>query len=211
MRSMIRIIIIGAVAAFGLSRPLLALQNPDGTAAVGTAVPAFIGWDIDGKKWTNESVKGRYVVLEWMNPECPFSKKHYDSHNMQQLQRRYTGQGVVWLTVDSSAPGKQGYLTPPLARTFIKECSWAGTALLLDSTGRVGRTFDATTTPHIFILDPKGQLIYQGAIDDRPSTEPADVQGATNYVAQTLDAAMAGKPVSVANTRPYGCSVKYAK
>jgi peroxiredoxin len=203
--------LVGLVVVCGIGAPAQALLNPDGTAAVNTPAPAFTGYDVDDKKWTLEKLRGTYVVLEWLNPECPFVKKHYGSGNMQTLQQRYTGRGVVWLSVDSSAAGKQGHLTTAQARTYAKEQRSAATAILLDAPGVVGRAYDATTTPHMFVIDPKGTLIYQGAIDDRPSADPADVAGATNYVAQALEESMAGKPVSVPNTRSYGCSVKYAR
>ncbi len=206
----IRALGLGLVVAIGLSRPVAAARTPEGAAAAGTPAPSFSGEDLDGQPWSLAALRGRYVVLEWLNPDCPFSKKHYTSGNMQQLQRRYTGRGVVWLSVDSSAPGKQGHLVPAQARAFVTSRDAAPTALLLDPSGAIGRSYGATTTPHLFIIDPAGVVIYRGAIDDRPSADPADVPGATNYVAQALEEALSGRPVSVSDTRPYGCSVKYA-
>jgi len=153
--------------------------------------------------------RGKFVVLEWFNNECPFVRKHYDSGNMQALQAAYTGHGVIWLTIASSAPGKQGYLTPSAATQVIQQRQAKQTALLLDPDGMAGRRYGAKTTPHVFVINPEGMVIYAGALDDQPSFDPAGLSTATNYVRQALDQAMAGKPVSVASTRPYGCSVKY--
>ncbi len=155
------------------------------------------------------SYKGKYVVLEWMNPECPFIRKHYGTGNMQALQKEAVQKGAVWFSVDSSAAGKQGHLTAEQARVFQQEENNAATAILLDSDGAVGRLYGAKTTPHMFVINPAGVLIYAGAIDDKPSADPDDVKTAVNYVRQALNEAMAGKPVSVAQTKSYGCSVKY--
>ena len=153
---------------------------------------------------------GRFVVLEWFNNDCPFVNKHYTSGNMQGLQSTYTEQDVVWLTITSSAPGNQGHIaSPQAARAIIEQRDSHQTALLLDPSGAVGRLYGAKTTPHMFVIDPDGLLIYAGAIDDIPSTDPADVTQATNYVRLALDAAMAGQPVSTPATTSYGCSVKY--
>lgn len=178
-------------------------------AVVGKPAPDFSLPDANGQQHSLKGHKGRFVVLEWVNPECPFVKKHYGSGNMQALQRESTGKGVAWLSINSSAAGKQGHLTPALAKDFQKAQGVASTAILLDPDGAVGRLYGAKTTPHLFVIDPKGVLIYAGAIDDKPSTDPADIPGATNYVRQVLAEAMAGKPVSKSETRSYGCSVKY--
>jgi hypothetical protein len=137
-------------------------------------------------------------------------RKHYGSGNMQRLQKEWTGKGVVWLTVISSAPGEQGYVTADQANAYFKEKNAAQTTVLLDAKGTIGHLYDARTTPHMFVIDPKGALIYNGAIDDKPTTDLADVPGATNYVSAALEEAMAGKPVTRQTSRPYGCSVKYA-
>ena len=142
-------------------------------------------------------------------PECPFVRKHYDSGNMQGLQGKYTGENVVWLSIDSSAKGNQGYLTPEGASQFIVVRKAMSTAVLLDPQGEVGRLYGAKTTPHMFIIDPQGKLVYQGAIDDIPSTNPADVDKAKNYVDETLGTALSGGPVTGFATKSYGCSVKY--
>jgi AhpC/TSA family len=149
------------------------------------------------------------VVLEWTNRGCPYTQKHYNSGNMQRLQREWTSRGVIWLTVISSAPGKQGYVKAAEENAYVKQVNAAPTAVLLDPTGVLGHLYDAKTTPHMFIIDTKGILIYNGAIDDRPTTDLADVNGARNYLSLALEEATSGKPVSIPTTRPYGCSVKY--
>ena len=150
-------------------------------------------------------------MLEWFNPGCPFVQKHYKSENMQRLQKQFTGKDVVWLTIDSSAPGKQGSLTPEQANKQMADWNMSPTALLLDPDGTVGHAYAATNTPHMFVIDPSGTLIYSGAIDDKPTLDPDDVKGATNYVKVALDEAMAGKPVTRPNSRAYGCSIKYSR
>ena len=178
-------------------------------ATVGKRAPAFTLADTAGQKRSLTEFKGRYVVLEWFNHDCPFTRKHYKSGNMQRLQQTYTDKGVVWLSINSSAPGKQGHLTPEQANTLTKDKGAAPTAVLLDPSGKVGRLYGAKTTPHLFIINPEGVVIYTGAIDDTPSADPADIPKATNYVQRALDEALAGKPVSIPQTRSYGCSVKY--
>jgi peroxiredoxin len=177
---------------------------------VGKAAPDFALSDSNGKKHSLSDLKGKFVVLEWFNPGCPFVKKHYSSNNMQELQKKYTEKGVVWLTISSSAEGKQGHLTPELANQEIKEKKANMTALLLDHDGKVGQAYGAKTTPHMFVIDPKGTLIYGGAIDDNDSADPEVIKTSKNYVAAALDEAMSGKPVQVASTDSYGCSIKYA-
>ena len=178
-------------------------------AVVGQPAPDFSVTDTTGQLRELSSLRGAFVVLEWFNPECPFVKKHYGSGNMQALQKEQTAKGVVWLSVDSSAPGKQGHVTPEQANAFMRAQGGSPTAIVLDLDGTLGHRYGARTTPHVFLIDPKGALIYNGAIDDTPSTDPADVAAATNYVRQALTDAMAGKPVSVPTSQPYGCSVKY--
>ncbi len=178
-------------------------------AAASQTAPAFSLQDSNGNAQSLDSFKGKFVVLEWFNPECPFVRKHYGTGNMQALQREMTSKGVVWLSIDSSAAGKQGHLTPEQAHVFQQEENNAATAILLDSDGAVGRLYGAKTTPHMFIINPAGVLIYAGAIDDKPTADPDDVKTAVNYVRQALNEALASKPVSVAQTKSYGCSVKY--
>src|SRR5213595_1884521 len=176
---------------------------------VGTAAPDFSLTDAKGETYSPSQYKGKYVVLEWFNPECPFVKKHYGSGNMQKLQEAYTGKGVVWLTIDSNAPGSEGNLSADQAQKVMKDLNTKQTALLLDPEGKAGRTYNARNTPHMFVINPEGKIIYEGAIDSKASPNPADIPSSTNYVKVALDESMSGKPVSNANTRPYGCSVKY--
>jgi peroxiredoxin len=180
-----------------------------GAADVAGPAPEFTLTDSTGTARSLADFRGRVVVLEWFNYECPFVQKQYGSGTMQRLQATYTDRDVVWLTIVSSAPGKQGHLSPEQARAVIREQDSHQTALLLDPDGAVGRRYGAKTTPHLFIIGPEGLLRYTGAIDDRPSTDPADIPGATNYVQRALDEVLAGRTVSIPTTKPYGCSVKY--
>jgi peroxiredoxin len=180
-------------------------------ARVGEAAPDFTGTDSSGQTHKLSQYRGKYVVLEWHNQGCPYTKKHYESGNMQKLQKDWTAKGVVWLSVISSAPGKQGYVTASEENDYLKRMNAAPTAVLLDPKGELGRMYGAKTTPHMYIIDPQGRLIYNGAIDDRPTADQSDIAGAKNYVSQALEEATAGKPVSTAATTPYGCSVKYAQ
>jgi peroxiredoxin len=175
----------------------------------GQAAPNFTLTDSNGQKLSLSDCKGKYVVLEWFNPDCPFVKKHYNSGNIPNLQKEYTAKGVIWLSINSSAPGKQGSYTPQGFNKFMKDKGAAPTAVLLDTDGKAGHLYGAQTTPHMFVINPQGTLIYQGAIDDIPSVDIADVAKAKNYVKAALDEAMNGKPVTVATTKSYGCSVKY--
>jgi peroxiredoxin len=177
---------------------------------VGKAAPNFSLRDTNGKTHSLSDLKGKYVVLEWYQPDCPFVGKHYRSGNMQSLQREFTAKGVIWLSIDSSAPGEQGNYPAEELNKISAQDGAARTALLLDPAGEVGRLYRAKTTPDMYIIDPKGILVYKGAIDNKRSTDLADVKTATNYVKVALDAAMAGKSVPTTTTQPYGCSVKYA-
>jgi peroxiredoxin len=180
-------------------------------ASVGQSAPTFSGKDSQGKTVSLDQYRGKYVVLEWTNRTCPFTKKHYDSGNMQALQQQWTGKGVVWLTVLSSSPShvSDGYMTAPEENAYIEKVGAHPTAAILDPSGAIGREYGAKTTPHMFVIDPQGKLIYAGAIDDKATTDTDDVKTARNYVSAALTEAMAGQPVEVASTRPYGCSVKY--
>ena len=188
---------------------LAALLPPAWAVRVGERAPDFTATDTNGQLHKLSQYAGKFVVLEWHNRGCPYTQKHYTSGNMERLQREWTGRGVIWLTVISSAPGKQGYVTAADENAFVKEMKAAPTAVLLDSTGALGHLYDAKTTPQMIIINPQGVMIYDGAIDDKPTTDTADISGAKNYVQQALEEATAGKAVSVASTRPYGCSVKY--
>src|ERR1044072_6879944 len=177
--------------------------------SVGSNAPDFSISDSTGNSQSIAQYKGKYVVLEWFNPECPFVKKHYGVGNMQKLQKEFTDKGVVWLPVDSSATGKEGNLAPEAANAKIAEWKMHATALLLDPEGKAGKAYGAKNTPHMFIINPEGKVIYEGAIDSKASPNPTDIPNSTKYVKVALAEAMAGKKVSNPNTRPYGCSVKY--
>lgn len=180
-------------------------------ARVGDAAPAFTASDTNGHQQTLDQYKGKFVVLEWTNQGCPYTQKHYTSGNMQKLQKDWTAKGVVWLSVISSAPGQQGYVTADQENDYLKKVGATPTAVLLDPKGDLGHVYGAKTTPHMFIINPQGTLIYEGGIDDKPTADAGDIAGAKNYVAAALTEAMSGKSVSVPTSRPYGCSVKYAK
>jgi len=192
----------------GIAVTLLPLLAAD-TARVNAPAPDFAATDSRGQTEALAQNRGKYVVLEWHNQSCPFTRKHYASGNMQALQKEWTAKGVVWFTVISSAPGKEGYVTAGEENAYLAKMKAAPTAALLDPDGKVGRLYEAKTTPHMFVIDPQGKLIYAGAIDDRPTPDPSDVKGARNYFSEALTEAMAGKPVANPYTRAYGCSVKY--
>jgi peroxiredoxin len=179
-------------------------------AKVGESAPAFTATASDGKTYKLGDYRGKYVVLEWHNNGCPYVGKQYNSGNMQRLQKQWTSRGVVWFTVLSSAPGKQGFVTASDENAYLAEMQAAPTAALLDPSGEIGHMYDAKTSPQMVVINPQGVVIYDGAIDDKPTTDLADVPGATNYVSLALEQAMAGKPVATPATRPYGCSVKYS-
>lgn len=176
---------------------------------VGEPAPDFTSVDSNGKSQRLSNYKGKYVVLEWHNQGCPYTKKHYESGNMQRLQKEWTAKGVIWLTVISSAPGTQGFVTPTQENDYVQHVGAAPTAVLMDPSGTLGHLYAAKTTPHMYIIDPSGTLIYNGAIDDHPTSDPGDIKISKNYVAAALSEAMSGKPVTESATRPYGCSVKY--
>lgn len=178
--------------------------------SVGDPAPAFIGTDSHGQAHSLSEYKGKYVVLEWTNNGCPFTQKHYDSGNMQALQKQWTAKGVVWLTILSSAQGEEGYMTASAENAYISKVHADPTAAILDPKGTIGHEYGAKTTPHMFVIDPSGKLIYEGAIDDHPTTEASDIPSSKNYVSAALTEAMAGQTVATAYTRPYGCSVKYS-
>ena len=201
------IVAFAAISAFAVERATAVPPTP--TATVGQPAPAFSAPDIAGKTIRLGDYAGKTVVLEWTNDGCPFVGKHYNSGNMQALQRKYTAADVVWLTVASSAPGEQGYVTPAEAKVDLAHWQAAPTDFLLDPGGAVGRLYDARATPNMVVIDRSGRIAYMGAIDDTPSTRLADVKTAHNYVAAALDAIAAGQPVAVTSTRAYGCSIKY--
>jgi peroxiredoxin len=176
----------------------------------GEMAPEFKGTDSNGKTETLAQYRGKFVVLEWANQGCPYERKHYESGNMGRLQKQWTAKGVVWLSVISSAPGQQGYVSPAEENEYLAKMHAAPTAAILDPSGEIGRLYAAKTTPHMFVIDPQGKLVYEGAIDDQPTPDPASLKAVQhNYLNEALEAAMAGKAVAVPATKSYGCSVKY--
>ncbi len=171
--------------------------------------PDFKLSDVEGKERSLSDFKGKWVVLEWFNKDCPFVRKHYGSSNMQKLQKTYTGKGVIWLTINSSAKGKQGYEEAAEAKATIKNLNASQSYLLADNSGSVGKLYGAKTTPHMFVISPEQKVVYAGAIDDNSSPDPMVIEKSKNYVASALDSAMNNKPVAVAASKPYGCAVKY--
>lgn len=194
-----------------LSTAIILMTSTASIAApvIGERAPAFSGVDTNGVTHSLSDFEGKTVVLEWSNPGCPYVKKHYDSGNMQSVQKSATSDGVVWLTIVSSADGKQGHMTPDDANSYMAEMKSNATARLLDPTGEIGNLYDAKTTPHMFVVNPEGTLVYQGAIDDDPSFKPDGIATADNYVTAALSSVAAGEAVEVTSSQPYGCSVKY--
>ncbi len=207
-RSFRYIVWLALVVALGWSIASHQQANAIGSE-INKPAPDFTLVDTYGKQHTLSELRGKFVVLEWLNHDCPFVKKHYDSKNMQNLQKSYGEKGVVWLSIVSSAPGQQGNYPPDEANQLTKDKDAAPAAILIDSEGTVGTAYSARTTPHMFIINPEGTLIYNGAIDDIRSTDIADIEKAQNYVSAALDEAMSGKPVTVSTSQPYGCAVKY--
>jgi peroxiredoxin len=199
--------LIRQIAATSLAG--LFILSAEAAVKVGESAPAFSLPGEDGKMHALDDYRGKTVVLEWTNDGCPFVKKQYSSGNMQSLQKQYTAKDVVWLSIVSSAPGKQGAIDAAQAATLTTARQAAPTHVLLDPKGTVGRLYEAKTTPHLFVIDKTGQLAYDGAIDSIPSADPEDIPQATPYVKNALDEVLAGKPVTVATTKPYGCSIKY--
>ncbi len=191
--------------------PLIALPGlAYAVATPGEPAPDFSEVDAKGDKHSLSDYEGEWLVLEWFNKDCPYVRKHYGSGNMQSLQEKYTGKDVQWLTIISSAEGKQGYLTPDEAQKEAEAHNLKASApFLLDPDGSMGRAYGAKTTPHMYIINPEGDLVYAGAIDDNDSANPAVIPDSRNYVAMALEQAMAGKPVETASSQAYGCSVKY--
>lgn len=209
---MIKNIALAAIAAVMFAGAAYAVSPSNANKKafeIGQPAPDFTLKDTDGKDVTLSSFAGKPVVLEWTNDKCPYVVKHYDSGNMQKLQEKYTGSGAVWLTINSSATGKQGYVSAADAKQIMSEKGGKQSAYLFDTDGTVGRLYDAKTTPQMIVIDAQGTLVYNGAIDSNDSFKAETIDGATNYVADALDALAAGKPVQVATTKPYGCGVKY--
>lgn len=178
-------------------------------AKIGTAAPDFSVVDMNGKTQKLSDYKGKYVILEWYNKDCPYVRKHYDSKNMQKLQTEMTGKGIVWLTVNSSAPGKQGHLSAADTKTNAAKEGSKASDILLDEKGVMGKAYGAKTTPHMYLIDPQGVLRYNGAIDSNDSADPKTIATAENYIVAAVNSAQKGEKIPKETTKPYGCSVKY--
>jgi hypothetical protein len=201
--------ILTAFAATGAASAMAAGTPAQAAVRIGAAAPLFTATDSRGGQHTLAGYRDKTVILEWTNHECPYTVKHYATGNMQALQEAATSSGAIWLSVISSRPRAQGHVEGAEADRLTATRNARPTAVLLDPRGQLGRLYDARTTPHMFIIDGAGTLVYMGAIDDRPSASLASVKGARNYVREALEAITAGRPIPVASTRPYGCSVKY--
>jgi len=198
-----RLVLAGALASGVATRAVAA-------AMLGASAPPFRAMDADGRERALSDFAGKILVLEWTSSDCPYSGKHYGSGNMQALQRKAVKDGVVWLTVSSSAKDREGYFTPALAQAWRARVGSRATAILLDSGGVIGRAYGAKVTPHMFIIDRGGRIAYMGGIDDRPYADPASLKGAKNYVTAALADLKAGRAVAEPVSAPYGCSVRYA-
>jgi len=194
-----------------LTLALTPLSPAFAAADLGQRAPDFTATDSNGKTWSLAALKGKIVVLETTNHDCPFVGKHYRSGNMQSQQREAAAKGVVWLTVAASAPGEQGYVTAEQANEIVREQHADAAAVLLDPKSRIAHAYGASVTPHMYVIDGTGVLVYKGGIDSIPSADTADIARAKQYVRAALDEVLAGKPVTDASTRPYGCSLKYAR
>jgi peroxiredoxin len=190
---------------------LLMLETAGWAVSVGGSAPDFTGTDSQGHTRKLSDSRGKFVVLEWHNNGCPYTQKHYTSGNMQRLQKEWTAKGVIWFTIISSAPKTQGYVTAAEENAYLAKTNAAPTAAILDATGQIGKLYSAKTTPQIVVINPQGSIIYDGAIDDHPSSDVSDIARSKNYVSAALQEATEGKTVSVSSTRPYGCSVKYSR
>jgi peroxiredoxin len=200
-----RSLLLGS-ATFALA-PAAALASAD----LGQMAPAFAATDSNGKSWSLADLRGKVIVLETTNHDCPYVGKHYRSGNMQAQQREAAARGVVWLTVAASAPGEQGYVTAAEANEIVRQNNAAPAAVLLDPQSKIAHAYGATVTPHMYVIDKDGMLVYKGGIDSIPSSNVADIARAKQYVRAALDEVLAGKPVADSSTRPYGCSLKYAR
>jgi alkyl hydroperoxide reductase subunit AhpC len=208
MRTKVLSSLVAAIILVSLAATV-ELAAQEAQAEIGEPAPAFTLPDTYGQEHTLSDYEGKWVVLEWLNYDCPFVRKHYNSGNMQSLQQTYGEKGVVWLAIVSSAPGKQGHFPPDEMNSRSEQVGSAAAAVLLDPDGTVGRLYGARTTPQMVLIDPSGTVLYNGAIDDKPSARIETLEGAHNYLVAAIEEAMAGKPVSVPTTQPYGCSVKY--
>ncbi len=196
---------------FAVTVLTLCTVGPGFAQKVGDPAPNFQAKDSMGHTQTLDRYRGKFVVLEWTNRDCPYTRKQYTGGNMQKLQKKWGAKGVVWLSVLSSAKGQEGYLNAAQENAWMKKVGADPHAAILDPSGALGHMYDAKTTPDMYVINPQGTLVYSGAIDSKPTTDPGDVKGATNYVSDALADAMAGKPVQPDYTRPYGCNVKYGE
>jgi hypothetical protein len=208
---MVRVRLSVHVAVAAMVALALVFASTARAAQVGSAAPDFHGNDSNSKAQSLSQYRGKFVVLEWHNHDCPYTIKHYQSGNMQSLQKEWTAKGVIWFTVISSAPGTQGYMTAAQENAYVTKTGAKPTAVILDPTGAIGHLYDAKTTPNMFVIDPTGKLIYAGAIDDHATTDLSDIGVSKNFVSAALTEAMNGKVVQTTFTRPYGCSVKYGQ
>ncbi len=206
MKKIITLIIALSVSLFLINAAEI---NERTGPVIGERAPDFSVVDAHGQVHSLSDYEGQYIILEWLNHGCPFVVKHYDGNNMQELQKRYTEKGVVWLSVVSSAPGTQGYMEPDETIQTAEEKGAAPTAILLDSDGTMGRAYDARVTPHMYIINPEGILEYNGAIDDKPTARISDLEGAHNYVVAAMTSLLNDEEVEVRTNTPYGCTVKY--
>jgi len=197
-------------AAFALGGLLATAPTASANPEIGKPAPAFTAVDTKGNEVSLADLRGKTVVLEWTNHQCPYVMKHYDAGNMQQLQTDAASDGVVWISLISSRPGAQGHVSPDKANSLTESRNASPSHVVLDESGVIGRQYDARTTPHMYVINPEGDLVFKGGIDDRPTTREADIDGATNYVRLALDAVKSGNPVETSVARPYGCSIKYA-
>lgn len=200
---------LAAIAVLGYAAIATIAAPARADAVPGKPAPDFTATDSNGRTHKLSDLKGKTVVLEWTNDGCPYVRKHYGSGNMQALQREAAEGGIVWLTVISSAKGEQGYVDGAGANRLTADRKAAPAAVLLDPAGTIGRAYGAKSTPHMYVIDKAGRLVYNGAIDDKPTSNTADIKGARNYVKEALAAVAEGKPVAIASTRAYGCTVKY--
>jgi peroxiredoxin len=199
-------LLVAALLATSMS---MGAMSAFAAATVGQSAPDFALTDVNGKAVKLADFKGKHVVVEWHNPGCPFVQKHYDTNNMQSLQDKYDAKDTVWLTVNSTAKSHQDYMADDKLKGYLAEKKSAPDAYMTDVDGKVGKAYGAKTTPHMYVINPAGMVVYAGAIDDKPSAKKDDVKGAKNYVVAALDESKAGKTVASASTSPYGCSVKY--
>ena len=205
-----RVLAIALYCAAGIVTLSAGVQTAIAEVRIGAAAPAFTLTDSNGRGRSLADFKGKIVVLEWTNHDCPYVRKHYRSNNMQALQKKWTGQGVAWLSVISSGPGREGHVTPQQANQLTADRGAAPSAVLLDPTGQAGRAYGARATPHMYVINGEGAVVYMGGIDDQPTARVEDVKGARNFIDTALSEIAQGKPVSVPTSRAYGCSIKYA-